>query len=102
MLSALASLIDHTAQLAVWSLGGSFSFLVEAFCSRSKAVCYFWGSAVMHFQDVCTGRCGLEGLGEAPCCLCFLTHSVVLITQAGTGWTVPSAAPVAHGALAVI
>lgn len=39
MLSALASLIDHTAQLAVWSLGGSFSFLVEAFCSRSKAVC---------------------------------------------------------------
>lgn len=60
------------------------------------------GSAVMHLQDVCTGRRGLEGLSEAPGCLCFLTRSVILVMQAGTGWTVPSAAPVAHGALAVI
>lgn len=59
------------------------------------------GSALMHLQAVCTGRRGLEGLSEAPCCLCFFTRSVVLVMQAGTGWTVPSAAPVAHGALAV-
>lgn len=45
-------------------------------------------------------RGSVAGRGwPAPCCLC--SRALALLSwQAGTGWTAPSAAPAAHGALA--
>lgn len=55
--SALASLTDHKAQLAVWFLGGSFSFLVGQGLLWQSQGCLLLlglglGSAVMHLQDI--------------------------------------------------
>lgn len=68
--SVLASLTDHRAQLAACFLGGSFSFLVEAFCGRAKTVCHCcdWGwAALLSISKMSLkGDVGLEALSKAP------------------------------------
>lgn len=72
--------------------------MAEPVLSAAVAVA---GRHCVHLQGVSKEKHVLERLSKAPCCLCSLTCSGVLVAQAGTGWTAPSDVPVAHGALAV-
>lgn len=94
---------SHSTPSCLSRLGCLCSLLMEAVCGRAKAGCC-WGWAGRHC--CASPRCvyretWLGKVQQISLCLCLLTFFDILIVQAGMGWTAPSAAPVAHGALAV-
>lgn len=84
--SALAPLTDHTAQLAAQFLGGSFSFLVDAFCGRAKSVCHCcdWGWAALLCISKMSLKRDVAWKGSAKLPVAFVPH--MLFCSCHAGW----------------
>lgn len=59
------------------------------------------GDTAVPLQDVFKGKVAWKGSAKLPAAFVSSCALVFLSWQAGTGWTAPSAVPVAPGALAV-